>query len=57
MLFIEFIIILLLFYVLFFFFLACGVLAPQVGIKLTPSALKGEVLTTGLPGKSLQETF
>ena len=32
---------------------ACGILAPQPGIKLTPSALEGEVLTTGLPGKSL----
>ena len=33
---------------------ACGILAPRPGIKPTPSALEGEVLTTGLPGKSLQ---
>ena len=32
---------------------ACGILAPQPGIKLTPPALEGEVLTTGPPGKSL----
>ena len=31
---------------------ARGVLAPQSGIKPTPSALEGEVLTTGSPGKS-----
>ena len=31
---------------------ACGISAPQPGIKPTPSALEGEVLTTGLPGKS-----
>ena len=31
----------------------CGILAPQLGIKLVLPALKGEVLTTGLPGKSL----
>ena len=31
----------------------CGILAPQPGIEPTSSALKGEVLTTGLPGKSL----
>ena len=30
---------------------ACGILAPQPGIELTPPALEGEVLTTGLPGK------
>ena len=29
-----------------------GILAPQPGIELTPPALEGEVLTTGLPGKS-----
>ena len=29
---------------------ACGVLAPQPGIKSTPSTLEGKVLTTG-PGK------
>ena len=27
-------------------------LAPQPGIEPTPPALEGEVLTTGLPGKS-----
>ena len=31
---------------------ACGILAPQPGIELAPPALEGEVLTTGLPGKS-----
>ena len=31
---------------------ACGVLAPRSGIKPTPPALEGEVLTTGPPGKS-----
>ena len=29
---------------------ACGILVPQPGIELAPSAV--EVLTTGLPGKS-----
>ena len=29
-----------------------GILAPQPGIELAHPALKGEVLTTGLPGKS-----
>ena len=32
---------------------ARGILAPQPGIEPTPSALEGEVLTTGPPGKSL----
>ena len=32
---------------------ACGILAPQPAIEPTPPALEGEVLTTGLPGKSL----
>ena len=32
---------------------ACGILVPQPGIKPVPSALKGEVLTTGSPGTSL----
>ena len=32
---------------------ACGILAPQLGIEPEPSALGGEVLTTGSPGKSL----
>ena len=31
---------------------ACEILAPRSGIKLTPPALEGEVLTTGPPGKS-----
>ena len=31
----------------------CGILAPWPGIKFTPAALEGEVITTGLPGKSL----
>ena len=50
--FIEFVTILLLFYVLFFGHEACGILAPQPGIKPTAPALEGDVLTTGLPGKS-----
>ena len=32
---------------------ACGILASQSGIEPAPPALEGEVLTTGLPGKSL----
>ena len=35
----------------------CGILPPQPGIKPTPSALEGEVLTTGPPGKSLKNWF
>ena len=31
----------------------CGILAPRPGIKATSSALKGEVLETGQPGKFL----
>ena len=31
---------------------ACGILAPRPEIELSPPALDGEVLTTGLPGKS-----
>ena len=43
----------LLFYVFWFFGReACGILAPRPGIEATPLALEGEVLTTGLPGKS-----
>ena len=43
------------FFVLFLFFFsfgheACGILAPQPGIEPTPTALEGEVLTTGQPG-------
>ena len=30
-----------------------GILAPWPGIEPTPSALEGEVLTSGPPGKSL----
>ena len=47
--FIEFVTILLLFYILVFGHETCGILAPQPGIKLAPSALEGEVLTTGPP--------
>ena len=36
----------------FFGLKACGILAAQPGIELTPPALEGEVLTTGLPRKS-----
>ena len=32
---------------------AWGTLAAKPGIKPIPPALEGEVLTTGLPGKSL----
>ena len=43
------------FFVLFLFFFsfgheACGILAPKPGIEPTPTALEGEVLTTGQPG-------
>ena len=48
--FIEFVTVLLLFR--FFGLQACSVLAPWSGIKSTPPALEGEVLTTGPPGKS-----
>ena len=37
----------------FFGHKACGILAPRTGIEPAPTALEGEVLTTGLPGKSL----
>ena len=54
-LFIEFVtVLLLLFGFGFFGHEACGILAPQPGIELTPPVLKGEVLTTGLPGNSLK---
>ena len=33
---------------------ACGILALQPGTELVFSALEGEVLTSGLPGKSLE---
>ena len=34
----------------FFVSEACGILAPQPGIKPTPPALEGKVLTTGPQG-------
>ena len=36
---------------------ACGILAPRPRIEPTPLALKGKVLTTGPPGKSLNNYF
>ena len=36
---------------------AYGILAPRPGIKPAPSALEGEVLTTGPAGKSLFHVF
>ena len=36
---------------------ACGILAPPSEIEMASSALKGGVLTTGPPGKSLQVYF
>ena len=36
---------------LFFGCKVCGILAPQPGIKSATSALEGQVLTTGPPGK------
>ena len=50
----------LLWYCCYFMFVgpeACGIWAPQSGIQLTPSALEGRVLTTGLLGKSLTASF
>ena len=41
----------------FFGHKACGILAPRPGIKRAPPALEGEVLTTGLPGKSSDSEF
>ena len=43
-----------------FFFFGCpawGILAPRPGIQSAHPALEGEVLTTGLPGKSLHCSF
>ena len=40
------------FYILVLDHEAYEILAPQPGIKPTPPSLEGEVLTTGLPGKS-----
>ena len=52
--FIEFVTILLLFFNFWFFgYKACEILAPRPGIEPVPPAFEGEVLTTGLPGKSL----
>ena len=50
--FIEFVTILLLFHVLSFWLEACRNLAPQPGMEPLPPALKGEILTTGPPGKA-----
>ena len=36
----------------FFCLKTCEILAPRPGIEPAPPALEGEVLTTGLPGKS-----
>ena len=36
---------------------ACGILAPQPGIKPIPPALEGEVLTTGPPGESQKMVY
>ena len=36
---------------------ACGILVPWPGIKPTPPVLEGEVLTTGLWGKSSEEFY
>ena len=36
---------------------ACGILAPQPGIKLAHPALEDEVLTTGPPGKPFKMYF
>ena len=37
----------------FFSHEACGILAPTPVVEPIPPAVKGEVLTTGPPGKSL----
>ena len=50
--FIEFVTVLLHFMFWCFGRQACGILAPRPGIKPTPPAVEGEVLTNGLPGKS-----
>ena len=36
---------------------ACGIPAPQPGTEHTPTALEGEVPTTGPPEKSLKAIF
>ena len=51
--FIEFITIVLIFFFFWFFGPeACGILVPSPGIEPVPSALEGEVLSTGPSGKS-----
>ena len=56
--FIEFVIISFLFYVLFFLALeACRILAAWPEFEPTLSALEGEVVTTGLPGRSPRNEF
>ena len=52
-LFIEFVKMLFLFYG----HKACVILAPRPGMKPTPSALKGEVVSTVPPGKSPEMLF
>ena len=37
--------------------MACGVIVPHPGIEPKPSAVKAGLLTTGLPGNSLQIVF
>ena len=41
----------------FFGLEACGILAPWPGLEPALSALEGEVLATGSPGKSPQTFF
>ena len=50
--FIEFVMILFWFWLDFFGHKARGILAAWPGVKLTPPALEGEVLTNGPLGKS-----
>ena len=39
----------------FFGYKTCGILTPPSGVKPAAPALEGEILATGLPGKSLSE--
>ena len=39
----------------FFGLKACGILASPLVMEPAPSVLEGEVLTTGMPGKSLKD--
>lgn len=44
------------YFILFIYFghaKRCGILVPQLGIEPTPTAVEAGVLTTRLPGKSL----